>query len=200
LIGSFIVADAQRALDSAPPRAVIGGLDSRALDGDPLTLPEVFPDRPALTAPAAPGAYRIGITHTDSDCRTATTGALGGLLAEHGCSQVVRAAMSAPYGDYQVTAGVFNLADAAGAEDVDGRLRLLVETGDGNFATLPAADAAATQHVGWRAHGHYLLYCVITRPDGQLVSGDDPNAARITADLVDDYLGESVLDRRSAGV
>jgi len=130
-------------------------------------------------------------------------GVLGGLLADHGCSQVVRAWLTTPYGDYRVTAGLFNLADAAGAVDVDDVLRHLVETGDGGFgdgtfATL-ATGGAATSQVGWRARGHYLLYCVINRPDDSVVAADDPYAARITDELVDSYLGTTVLGRRAAG-
>lgn len=194
LIGLFIVADAQRGSAIATPPAPDGALASRIQDTEPLTLGEVFPDRKVVRTPAV---YRIAMTHTDTDCGTATAGVLGALLTEHGCTQVVRAGLTAPYGDYEVTAGVFNLADAVGAREVDEQLRHLVETGDGNLATLPASGAGLpTLQVGWRAHGHYLLYCVITRPDGRLVTSDDPNSARITADLVDAYLRADVLDRR----
>jgi hypothetical protein len=194
LTGLFIVADAQRGRAIATPPAPDGALASRAKDAAPLTLSEVFPDRKSVHTPAT---YPITMTHLDTDCASATAGVLGALLAERGCTQVVRAGLTAPYGDYEVTAGLFNLADAAGARDVDDQLRHLVETGDGDLATLPASAAGPpTLQVGWRAHGHYLLYCVITRPDGRLVTGDDPNAARITADLVDTYLRERVLDRR----
>jgi hypothetical protein len=177
-------------------------LASRTVDADPLTVEEVFPDSDSVR-PAGARPYRITLTHIDASCDTATTGSLGGLLAGHGCSQVVRAGLVAPYGDYRVTAGVFNLADAAGAADVDVVLRRLVETGDGSFATLPAArlgpDALPTAQIGWRTRGHYLLYCVINRPDDGVVAADDPYASRITVDLVDSYLGTTILGRRAAG-
>ncbi len=193
MIGVLIVSDDR----PAPAAAVAEPLDSRADDPEPLTLPEVFPS--AREVEAAGASYRVTMRHIDADCRTATTGALGQVLAEHGCNQVVRAVLSAPYGDYEVTTGVLNLTDAAGAADVDSRLRQLVETGDGGFAALSSDPAAAaTAQVGWHALGHYLLYCVITRPDGQVVSSDDPYAVRITAELVDGYLGESVLGRRAS--
>jgi hypothetical protein len=201
----FVVAGEQHggAAETGPDLIAAGMLASRTVDAAPLTVEEVFPDRGAVQ-PAAARPYRITMTHIDSDCGTATTGELGLLLTAHGCNQVVRAGLDAPYGDYQVTAGVFNLADAAGAEDVDGRLRQLVETADGSFATLPAGrgdpDDPPTSQVGWRTRGHYLLYCVITRPGGELVTADDPYAARITDDLVDSYLGTTVLGRRAAGV
>jgi hypothetical protein len=175
---TFFMLSGGRQDASAEPRRVVQA---------PLTMADVFPDRTA-------GGYRITIRHSDANCRTATTGELGSLLADHGCSRVIRAGMVAPYGGYEVTSGLFDLADTAGAEEVDARLRNLVETGDGSFATLPAArtDALPTSQVGWHASGHYLLYCVITRTDGRLVTADDPVAQRITADLVDGYLGTAV--------
>jgi hypothetical protein len=183
--------DAEAATD---PNA--GQLASRTVDAAPLTVEEVFPD-PREVRPPAARPYRITLTHADADCGTATTGTLGGLLAEHGCSQVVRSGMTAPYDGYEVTAGLFNLADETGAGQVDEQLRDLVETGDGGFATLPVRSDALPQ-VGWRATGHYLVYCVITRTDGKLVTSDDPVAERITAELVDSYLGTAVLGRRAA--
>ncbi|GAA0534413.1 hypothetical protein GCM10010172_14310 [Paractinoplanes ferrugineus] len=171
-------------------------LASRSVDTAPLTIEEVFPDRREVRPPAA-RPYRITTTHTDTDCRTATTGALGALLVAHGCSQVVRGGTTAPYDGYEVTTGLFNLADEAGANQVDDQLRHLVETGDGGFATLPATRGTLpTSQVGWNATGHYLLYCVITRTDGKLVTSDDPVGERITAELVDSYL-VTMLARRS---
>jgi hypothetical protein len=39
---------------------------------------------------------------------------------------------------------------------------------------------------------------VISRPDGQPVLDDDPYAERITDDLVESYLGGTVLGRRTS--
>ena len=201
LIAFFIVADERRD-DSPASASAVDPLASRAADPAPLTLQEVFPDPAEVRPPGVTSAYQLTTTHIDSQCATATVGNLGAVLAGRGCSQVVRASLTAPYGDYRVTAGLFNLADAAGAVDVDNVLRGLVETGDGGFATLPAGrtgpDDAPTAQIGWHTRGHYLLYCVINRPDGSVVAADDPYAARITADLVDTYLGTSVLGRRAA--
>jgi len=206
MISFFIVAEERRgrAAEASTTPVGPGQLDSRSADPAPLTLEEVFPD-PAQVRPAGRPAYRITISHIDSECRIAATGSLGVLLEESGCTQVVRASMAAPYGDYQVTAGLFNLADAAGAAAVDERVRRLVETGDGGFAAMAAgepgagpADALVSQ-VGWHSDGHYLLYCVITRPGGRVVSNDDPYAAQITSELVDDYLAGAVLAKRRSG-
>ena len=207
LSGFIIFADDRRghdaAADTVPDAA--GAPSSRAVDASPLTLPEVFPDQGQVWPRAAPYPYRITMTHIDNECAIASTGALRALLREQDCSQVVRAGLTTPYGDYEVTAGLFNLAEAAGAAEVEQRLRPLVETGDGGFAAMaggpPGADPGAlpTSPVGWRAAGHYLVYCVITRPHGGLVAADDPNAQRITDDLVDGYLSGTVLGRRKSG-
>src|SRR4051812_12427885 len=191
MIAFLIVADERRGVpaEASTTREADGELASRAADPAPLTLQEVFPD-PAEVHPAGTAAYGITMTHIDSDCRIATYGTLGALLADQGCSQVVRASLTAPYGDYQVTAGRFTLADAAGASALDDELRHLVETGDGSFAAMaagePGTDPATppASQVGWHSRGHYLLYCVISRPGGAVVPNSDPNAARITADLV----------------
>src|SRR5262249_33735322 len=139
-------------------------------DPQPLSLQKVFPDDRQVR-PSGADPYRITVTHADADCAAAAVGTLGTLPADPGCNQMVRAGLLAPYGDYQVTAKIFNLSDAVGADLVDDSLRRLVETGDGNFATLPADPAAPpTSQVGWRTRGHYLLFCVITRSDGRLVT------------------------------
>lgn len=191
MIGFMVMADERR---GAPitTTAAIEPLADRAGDREPLSLAEVFPEPESV-----PGtAYRIVVKHIDSDCSSATDGRLGAMLAEHGCSQVVRAAMNSPRGDYQATAGMFNVTDAAAANEIGATLRKLVETGDGGFTSMVGGLVGQT---AWHTRGHYLLYCVITRPGGGLVTPDDPEAARITAELVDGYLGESVLGRRGSG-
>jgi hypothetical protein len=207
LIGFFIVADERRGHDA---KAVVqathpdsAAIRSRQIDPMPLRLEEVFPDDEIrLVSGASP--YVIGMTHIDTDCDIAATGKLGAVLKDHHCSQVVRASMIAPYGDYQVTAGVFNLADDAAAAQAGERARQLVETGDGTFAAMSAGGPGTdplTQplaQVGWHEHGHYLVYCVIVRPDGQVVRDEDPYARRITLDLVESYLGDRILAKREA--
>jgi hypothetical protein len=196
MIGFLILADARRgrsAEASVNPEVAGARLTSRAVDPAPLSLAEVFP------AGRPPAPYRLARTNADARCRVATTGALGRVLEDHGCSQVVRASMTTPYGDYQVTVGLFNLADAAGAAEVDDQVRRLVETGDGSFASLGGGDPATADgaQVGWHAAGHYLVYSVVSHPGGAVVAGDDQVAARITTELVDRYLTGSVLGSRT---
>ncbi|MCM4079814.1 hypothetical protein [Paractinoplanes hotanensis] len=186
-IGFLVLASDRHQRQSVTPMAPATPARGEVFPGDEL--------RPA----GATGAYRIEVRHLDADCRTATTGKLGAVLVGRGCSEVVRAGITAPYGDYRVTAGVFTLSDAAGAAEVDDLVRGLVESGDGGFTSIPAVPGdSSTAQVGWRTRGNFLLYCVITRPGGQVVPADDPYAARITAELVDTHLGGSVLGHQAA--
>jgi len=76
-------------------------------------------------------------------------------------------------------------------------VRRLVETGDGGFTELTGAAAQPGTPVGWRARGHYLVYCAITGAGGAPASGEDPRLSEITAHLLDGYLSDQVLSRRS---
>jgi hypothetical protein len=205
LSGFFIIADERRGLadDAAAPTPMTNReLASRALDPAPLSLNEVFPAKQIRLAPA-PAPYTVSMTHIDTDCDVATIGALGAVLGGYGCSQVVRAGMTAPYAGYEVTAGIFNLADEAGATQVSDHVRTLVETGEGSFAAMAASAAPGLEpkeqplsQVGWQSSGHYLLYCVISRPDNGVVLDDDPNAQRISADLLEQYLDSEIIGAR----
>jgi hypothetical protein len=205
LSGFFVIADDRRGVGaqaSSSAAATSRTLSSRQADAAPLTVDEVFPRREIhLTSGDAP--YSVGVTHVDRDCGVAASGEVRGLLDRYGCSQVVRAALTSPYGGYRVTAGVFNLTDEVGAVRMAERIRALVETGDGGFPAMapglapdaaPKSDPAA--QVGWQEHGHYLVYCVIAAPDGRLVGAEDPYARQITTDLLETYLSGTVLSAR----
>lgn len=202
----FVIADERRGIGAPDdPRAAVTDrvIASRQTDGRPLSIGEVFPDQQIrLVSGATP--YRVRMTHIDTDCDIATTGGTGDVLHSYGCNQVVRAALTAPYGDYQVTAGVFNLQDETGAARTSERVRELVETGAGSFAAMAAGAAPGTDpraqplaQVSWQERGHYLLYCVIARPDRRLVTDDDQYARRITADLLESYLGDEIIGART---
>ena len=62
-----------------------------------------------------------------------------------------------------------NFASAADAVGI--ALRTLVETGDGGFSSMVGGQVGQT---AWDIDGHYLLYCVITRTGGALVTPADP--------------------------
>lgn len=203
----FVVAEQRRGAPaestSAPAASSSDSINSRLIDPKPLSISEIFPGNEIkLAAGAEP--YRISMTHIDTDCDIATTGALGQILTRRGCTQVVRAGMTAPYGGYEVTAGIFNLADESGTAQVGGQLTGLVHSGAGTFAAmaagaLPGSDPQAEprSRVAWQERGHYLVFCVISRPDGSPVGPDDPYAQRITTDLLGTYLSEEKLGARA---
>ncbi|MEV4705911.1 hypothetical protein [Actinoplanes sp. NPDC049316] len=198
----FVIAEEQRGPvgDTSAAIAAPASISSRQLDAAPLTGTEVFPGTRITPAGGAP--YEVTSTQAEEDCGLGATGDLGAVLAENGCSQLVRGRLTAPYGGYQVTAGVFNLADEAAATRASDRAGILVEAGTGTFASLIPAGAGSPApplaQVNWHARGHYLLYCVISRPDGALVADDDPYAARITTDLIERHLAGQVIARRAA--
>jgi hypothetical protein len=206
LSGFFIIADERRGHGAAAATqspTASRELISRAVDPAPLSLNEVFPAKEIRLAPGV-APYAVSVTHIDTDCPIATTGALGDVLVGHGCNQVVRAGMTAPYGHYEVTAGIFNLADETGATEVGRQVRELVETGNGSFAAM-AAGAAPGFHpkeeplsqVRWHSRGHYLVFCVISRPDNQVVTDDDRYAEHISADLLESYLDSEIIGART---
>jgi hypothetical protein len=205
LSGFFVVAEERRGHAEAAGRtpADTRNISTREVDATPLSLDEVFPDREIRVVEGA-APYAIGMRHIDTDCTIAATGELARILQRHECSQVVRATMVAPYGRYEVTAGVFNLADADGATLAGEQARLAVEGGYGTFAAMASGGPGTDpQHqplaqVSWHEIGHYLVYCVIARPDGQIVRADDEYAQRITVDMVESYLGGQVLQQRES--
>jgi len=205
LVGFFIVAEERRVHPEPGSSATPApwAISSRAVDPDPLALAEIFPGA-LISLISGDDPYRVVMTHVDSDCEIATTGTVGRILAEQDCSQVVRAAMTAPYGGYRVTAGIFNLADETRATAAGQQVRALVESGAGSFAAMAAGAAPGSEpraepdsRVGWRPFGHYLVYCVIARPDGRAVAADDPYARRIIVDLLDTYLAQEKLAGRA---
>src|SRR5689334_12066864 len=85
VVGFFVLVEGARSRSAVrtPPPA-------------PLTVAEVFASSP----------YAVELSHWDANCASAVTGELATVLRDNGCSQVVRAALRAPDGDYRITAGV----------------------------------------------------------------------------------------------
>ncbi|MFI5935707.1 hypothetical protein [Actinoplanes sp. NPDC051494] len=203
LVGYFVVVEQLRTPSTTSSvRSTPAEISSRAVDPAPLTRQEVFP-APEIQLVAGAPPYRVSVTHMDSDCAQATSGELTTMLADNGCDQIVRATMTAPYGGYEVTAGIFNLDNDIGAEATTERAGNLIESGRGTFTPIGALGSFGDEptgpvaQAGWRARGHFLIYCLISRPDGRLVGDDDPYAGRITADIIDQYLVDKVVNARS---
>ncbi|MEU4158786.1 hypothetical protein [Actinoplanes sp. NPDC026670] len=190
MLGVLIVADDRRRPAQLASAEVDARIATREVDPAPLRADEVFPA----------GITAFGVTRSDltADCTLAAGGALRTTLQRYGCSQAVRAALTVPYADYRITAGMLNLPDTTSAMAVGDQVRYLVETGDGSFAEMSGAATGPGTPVLWRTRGHYVMYCVITGPSGELVAPDAPQVAQLAHDILDTHLHDTVLIRRAS--
>jgi hypothetical protein len=163
MLGVLIVADEGRGPATAARAA-------------PLTVAEAFS--------TGSGTFRVQHTDLSADCTVAVTGTLRTTLQRYGCAQAIRAALTVPYADFRITAGVLDLPDITAATAVGDQLRSLVETGDGGFAQMNGLESGPGTPVVWRTRDHHLMYCVITGPAGEFVPADDPRVQRITQDVL----------------
>ncbi|WP_433793336.1 hypothetical protein [Actinoplanes sp. CA-252034] len=190
MLGVLIVADDRRPSAQLAWAEVDERIATRAVDPAPLSADEVFPT----------GITAFGVTETSltADCSLAAGGALATTLQRYGCSQAVRAALTVPYADYRITAGLLNLPDATSAMAVSDQVRYLVETGDGSFTGMSGAMTGPGTPILWRTRGHFVMYCVITGPSGELIPADAPQVRQLTHDILDTHLHDTVLIRRAS--
>lgn len=203
----FIVADERNGRVAAgitapgAPTTVPRDISSRAVDPQPLTVEEVFPTGDIVIDPAEP-PYKLLKTQAEERCRAAVAGEISTLLDELGCSQVVRGTLRSPTNEYLITTGVFNLEEASGAEWAHARIKPLLDEEKGRFQGMIAdegteAVALSAAQVGWHSLGHFLMYCMIARADGEPVPDDDPHARRILFDMLQLHLQANVLEKRA---
>jgi hypothetical protein len=188
----------------ASPTVVPRDISSREVDPAPLTEAEVFPASEIAIVPGQP-AYQVLKTQEIADCRAGATDDLRALLAEAGCSQLVRGTLKSPTGAYLVTGGIFNLATEENANKVYDGIKPLVDANKGRFTGLVAGKetqpiALAETHLGWDVRGHYLVYCVIARADGRKFDPGDPYARQIIYDMIVLHLKNNVLEKRAVMV
>jgi len=193
-----------------------GGTDPVAGSSAPPDVTESPEPPPPLIRDAAGGAvaiadlfdgdviadgYQVLDAEALEDCAEAATAELADLLADGDCSQVVRATVAAPDGEHAATLGVVNLGDAEAAEEV----RRQIEAGDGGAFTALRADGVSKDLglsptvLGFNTYGHFLLYTVIGRADGEAPSSEDDAMADMVADLVDGHLVDSLADWLATG-
>jgi hypothetical protein len=200
---------AQANTTAPKPTAVPVDISNREVDPVPLTTDEVFPGNAIVIDPSTPDdAYTlIGAAQELTNCNSATEGEINKLIADLGCSQVIRATMKTPPSTpgYVVTGGIMNLASIEGAEQAYDQIRPMVREKQGRFVGYVInSDKNTTKNlalsstaVGWTIKGHYLAYCVIARIDGTAVKDDDPYAQQIMFDIVQFYLKGIVLENRA---
>ncbi|HEX2143863.1 MAG TPA: hypothetical protein VHG10_05055 [Glycomyces sp.] len=176
---------------------VVDPIASRATDTAPISVEELF-GADVITPVGAAGAYKVLESEELSSCADAGLDELAELLADTDCTQTVRATVINPDGEYAATAGVLNLASASEAEE----LRAAIDAGlEGGFAALRTDGEAeelgrAATMVGYNTYGHYLMYAVIGRTDGEPIEDADEPVRAIVGDLVDVWFIDQLNPRR----
>ena len=175
-------------------------VESQSTDAAPLTAAEVF-GAATIPSSAGGGTYKVVKSQLASDCKSVVGGDIGTALTTAGCTQAVRATMTSPDGNYVITAGIFNLADATKATAAQSAVRSAIDARKGRFSGFAAGDgtdvvAQAAANIAWDSRGHYLIYCVIVRSDGTAISADDKRTPVIVSDVVESYLGGTVIHKR----
>ncbi|MEU6858995.1 hypothetical protein AB0B28_09020 [Glycomyces sp. NPDC046736] len=176
---------------------VVDPIAARETDAAPITVEELFAAA-SFTPAGAAGAYEVLEAEELTDCAAAGLDELAELLGDADCTQTVRATVVNPDGEYAATAGVLNLADAEEAE----ALREAIDAGlEGGFAALRTDGAAeelgrAATMVGYNTYGHYLMYVVIGRTDGEAIESADDPVRTIVGDLVDVWFVDQLKPRR----
>ncbi|MFG3339684.1 hypothetical protein [Glycomyces sp. NPDC048151] len=191
-------ADQPSAVDeTAGAPEVVDPIAARETDTEPISVEELFGAN-AISPAGGAGAYEVLETEELANCADAGLDELAELLADADCTQTVRATLINPDGEYAATAGVLNLADAAEAES----LRAAIEAGlEGGFAALRTDGEAeelgrAATMVGYNTYGHYLMYVVIGRTDGEPIEEASEPVRAIVSDLVDVWFIDQLNPRR----
>lgn len=191
-----------RAIGAGPaPTVLPRDISSRTIDPAPLTAEEVFPTAGIVINQQEP-PYQVIKSQAVEDCRVAASNSIADLLDESSCTQVVRATLRSPTGEYLVTAGVFNLEDAVAADRAHQQIKPVVNGQQGRFHGMVAGKdtepiGMPSAQLGWHVRGHFLVYAVIARVDGEQVGAGDPIARQILSDMIELHLRGNVLERRA---
>jgi hypothetical protein len=188
---------------SGQPSAVPSAIANRTVDATPLTAAEVF-GRTLIRSSAAGGSYQVVKSVAEPTCANAAAGTIATALTAAGCNQAVRATMMSPDQQYVITAGVLNISTAAAATRLAQTLQSDISSGKGRLNGLDAggtttAIATAQARVAWDTRGHYLIYSVIAGAGGKAVASTDSRIPLIITDVVENYLGDSVVGARAKG-
>ncbi|HEY8451964.1 MAG: hypothetical protein FWJ70_16350 [Micromonosporaceae bacterium] len=185
-----------------PSGAPMRDISSREGDPEPLTVDEVFPSE-QIVINADENPYEVLGTEATEDCSVAVADALSDLLAELDCTQVVRATLRSPNGEYLVTTGIFNLATRDQAVRAYEEIPPIVDEQTGRFVGLLAGEGTepimiSETRLGWDYRGHYLMYAVVAKADGTDFGADDDRYAQLIIwDMVEVHLRTGVLEARA---
>ncbi|WP_274561389.1 hypothetical protein [Streptomyces spiramyceticus] len=154
-------------------------ISSAKKDKAPLSADTLFPGK-KLTMGGR--AYAKGATSRTTSCSAATQGALGSVLANNGCDQVIRATYSK--GGVAVTVGVAVFDTAAQAEKAK-------EQASGGLASLPGAGVPTFCRAGAicrktaNAYGRYAYFTVGGFTNGKNVTEADQDVFKTGDDLAE---------------
>jgi hypothetical protein len=185
-----------------PPATVPRDISSQEVDPEPLSVDEVFAEEEIVVNPAEP-PYTVLATEQSEDCGVAAADGMAGLLDDLGCSQVVRATLRSPTEAYLITSGILNLATEADADQAYTDIKPQIEDGSGRFLGLLAGDGTEpivlSETVAiWDFRGHYLMYTLIARADGEEFSDADNRYADLIGwDIIEVHLRSVVLEQRA---
>jgi hypothetical protein len=184
-----------------PTAAEAAKVADQKVDPAPLTEAEVFGASTIPSSADGGGSYKVVKTQAATDCKSAVGGDIAAALTAAGCTQVVRATLTSPDGAYVITAGIFNLADANKAAEAQAAIKTAINAHKGRFSGLAAGGATnvielAAANVAWDVRGHYLTYCVIAKADGSTIAANDSRTHLIISDVVESYLGGTVIHKR----
>jgi hypothetical protein len=194
--------DAQASNAPELPATIPRDISSQEVDPEPLTTDEVFPAEEIVVQPAEP-PYIVLASEQSGDCGVAAADAMAELFDDLGCSQVVRATLRSPTEAYLITGGVVNLATEADADQAYSDIKPLIEDGTGRFLGLLAGDGTEpivlSETVAiWDFRGHYLMYTLIARADGEEFSDADNRYADLIGwDIIEVHLRSVVLEQRA---
>jgi len=162
-----------------PPPDPRDFLSSAEKDTAPLGAGTLFPGS-SMTANGR--TYQKGATASTENCAAATQGALGTVLTNNGCRELIR--VTYRRGGIAVTVGVAVFDDAAAAAKAKDQYRP-------NIASLPGAGVPAfcrgvTCHTSANALGRYAYFTIAGYTGGRNVTTSDtaaPQAGRDAADF-----------------
>jgi len=182
---------------SSQPTAIQRDIGSRAGDDALMRASDVFPNKQIVAEPNVAPYRQIGDVQVETNCRLGATGTIATMLVAQGCNQMVRATFSAPDGTHFVTAGVFNLLDdkaTKAAEDVLAKGVDAASRFTGYITTAPTqVIGRAPTNLAYLSDGHFLLYVVIVRTDGNESKANDPAIQVIVYDVLEHYLRDTML-------
>ncbi|MFI1797746.1 hypothetical protein ACH427_10365 [Streptomyces sp. NPDC020379] len=173
-----------------PPPNPLDFISSADKDKAPLSTKTLFPHtKPVLYK----RKYEQTATATTTDCASATQGALGSVLTDNGCREVLRATYVRD--GIAVTVGVAVFDDKAAAAKAK-------DQSSGNIASLsgdndPAFCRATACRLTANAQGRYAYFTVAGYANGKAV-GESDTAALTAGRDVSDYTFRRIMYRAQA--